>query len=161
MTRFILTLFIVLFGLSAQAHTRYHQHHYRHHHRTSVYVHGDAVHSGFANLSPGGRVISWAVNQFQGFINDVKAEGFSIGSPGCLSSGHMRNSKHHWGGACDFFNQYARNKTKLPLPPNHLQLAAKHGLIDGCIWHSPDCGHFEVPYRGQTYMSYMKHYRRG
>jgi len=61
----------------------------------------------------------------------------------------MQHSKHHWGGACDLFVQVARNRTRLRLPPNHMAIALRYGLIDGCMWRNPDCGHFEVPV-GQT-----------
>ena len=56
----------------------------------------------------GGRcahVVAWATARFQGAIRDFEAMGYNVGSPGCLSSGHMRHSKHHFGGACDLFNQ--------------------------------------------------------
>jgi hypothetical protein len=101
------------------------------------------------------RVVAWARKQFQGFIDEVQSLGYRIGPPGCLSSGHMRHSKHHWGGACDLFVQVARNRTRLRLPPNHMEIARRHGLIDGCMWRNPDCGHFEVPVGGQSVAQYM------
>jgi hypothetical protein len=101
------------------------------------------------------RVIAWARDRFQGFIDEVQRLGYRVGSPGCLSVGHMRHSKHHWGGACDLFNQVARNRTRLRLPPNHMEIAERHGLIDGCMWRNPDCGHFEVPVGGQSVAQYM------
>jgi hypothetical protein len=100
------------------------------------------------------RVIAWARPRFQGFINEVERSGYRVGAPGCLSSGHMQHSKHHWGGACDLFVQVARNRTRLRLPPNHMAIALRYGLIDGCMWRNPDCGHFEVPV-GQTVAQYM------
>jgi hypothetical protein len=95
-------------------------------------------------------VAAWAVDKFRGLVSDLEAMGYAIGSPGCLSGGHMRNSKHHWGGACDLFNQVARNRTALRQPPPTVQIevARRHGLISGCEWRrSPDCGHFEVSRR--------------
>lgn len=94
-------------------------------------------------------VTSSAHGQFAGLVADFKAMGYSIGTPGCLSSGHMRHSKHHWGGACDLFNQTARNRTALRQPPPSIQIsvAHRHGLTSGCVWRHPDCGHFEVPSR--------------
>jgi hypothetical protein len=101
------------------------------------------------------RVVAWARERFQGFIDEVQHLGYRVGPPGCLSSGHMRHSKHHWGGACDLFVQVARNRTRLKLPPNHMDIAKRHGLIDGCMWRNPDCGHFEVPVDGQSVAQYM------
>ena len=66
----------------------------------------------------------------------------------------MRRSKHHWGGACDLFNQYARNRTRLRLPPDHMAIALRYGLVDACMWRNPDCGHFEVPV-GETVAQYI------
>ena len=104
-----------------------------------------------------GRVVAWAGERFQGLIHDLQDAGYKVGGPGCLSSGHMRHSKHHWGGACDFFGQYARDRTRLRQPPPQMQiaLARKHGLISGCMWRNRDCGHFEVPIPGQSVTQYM------
>jgi hypothetical protein len=104
-----------------------------------------------------GRVVAWAGERFQGLIRDLEDAGYKIGGPGCLSGGHMRHSKHHWGGACDFFGQYARDRTRLRQPPPQLQiaLARKHGLISGCMWRNRDCGHFEAPIPGQSVSQYM------
>lgn len=95
------------------------------------------------------RVVAWATSAFQGVIHEFESMGYAIGSPGCLSGGHMRNSKHHWGGACDLFNQVARNRTALRQPPPRVQIAVaeRHGLISGCAWRHPDCGHVEARYR--------------
>ncbi len=116
--------------------------------------HPAAYRSGHGNLCTAqGRcatVASFAIGAFRGLVADLEHLGYAIGSPGCLSGGHMRNSKHHWGGACDLFNQVARNRTALRQPPPAVQIevAQRHGLISGCSWHrSPDCGHFEVARR--------------
>jgi hypothetical protein len=91
-------------------------------------------------------VASFLVAPFQAIISAFQQLGYAIGSPGCLSSGHMRNSLHHWGGACDLFDQVARDRTRLPMPPPHVQItvARQHGLISGCEWRHRDCGHFQV-----------------
>lgn len=95
------------------------------------------------------RVVAWATSAFQGAIREFEDLGYAIGSPGCLSRGHMRHSKHHWGGACDLFNQISRNKTALRQPPSDVQIAVagRHGLISGCAWKHPDCGHIEAQTR--------------
>lgn len=93
------------------------------------------------------RVVPWAKERFQGLIRELQDMGYAVGHPGCLGSGHMRHSKHHWGGACDLFDQVARDRTRLRQPPPAVQIAvaARHGLRSGCAWHDRDCGHFEVP----------------
>lgn len=93
-----------------------------------------------------GTVAAPLAEKFRGLFADFVALGYNIGSPGCLSSGHMRHSLHHWGGACDLFDQVARNRTARPQPPPSVQIevASRHGLTAGCVWRSPDCGHFDV-----------------
>lgn len=125
---------------------------YRAHHHVHRYVaHARGGHGNLCTAQ--GRcatVASFAVGAFRGLVSDLEQLGYAIGSPGCLSGGHMRNSKHHWGGACDLFNQVARNRTALRQPPPAVQIevAQRHGLISGCSWHrSPDCGHFEISRR--------------
>lgn len=105
------------------------------------------------------RVIAWAGDRFQGLARDLEAQGYRI-SPGCLSGGHMRHSLHHTGRACDFFGQYARDRTryKQPPPSTQIALAAKRNLVSGCMWRDRDCGHFEVPAEGSV-RAYMV--RRG
>jgi hypothetical protein len=102
------------------------------------------------------RVVGWAGERFQALARDLEAAGYQI-HPGCLSSGHMRFSKHHWGGACDFFGQYARDKTRYRQPPpaTQIAMAQRRGLISGCMWHDRDCGHFEVPTQSQSVALYM------
>ena len=105
---------------------------------------------GMAHVCAGsscGNVVSWAAEKFRGLFADLAALGYDLGHPGCYSAtGHMRNSLHHWGGACDLFNQIGRNRTALRQPPPQVQieLAAKHGLTSGCAWRNPDCGHFDL-----------------
>jgi hypothetical protein len=134
---------------SAQARP-HHRHHHRHHH---VAHHASVHHAAQGRICTRtgncARVVAWATAAFQGAIREFEALGYAIGSPGCLSGGHMRHSKHHWGGACDLFNQVARNRTALRQPPPRVQIAVaeRHGLISGCRWRSPDCGHIETPTR--------------
>lgn len=92
-------------------------------------------------------VVAFATGAFQAIVRDFESLGYAVGHPGCLSAGHMAHSKHHWGGACDLFNQIARNRTALRQPPPEVQVrvASAHGLTSGCVWRHPDCGHFEVP----------------
>lgn len=147
---------VVLLILTIPAVARYHPHQkgdfYRVHHRGDVKVARHISHSsaGLARVKSregSSSVVSWASTQFQGLILDLQSLGYRVGSPGCYSpTGHMHHSKHHWGGACDLFGQYARDRTRLRQPPPRVQmtLARKHGLISGCQWRNRDCGHFEV-----------------
>lgn len=107
------------------------------------------------------RVAAGYSASFEGLAAEFRAMGYAVGTPGCLSAGHMRRSKHHWGGACDLFNQVARNRTALRQPPPAVQIAvaARHGLTSGCVWRSPDCGHFEVPSAHRA-IYYSRAYRR-
>lgn len=77
----------------------------------------------------------------QGFIADVVARGFH-GPVHCFArGGHVRNSNHYWGGACDFA-QRGWNKTVAVM--YHVRdLASKWGLRDGCTFR--DCGHIDLP----------------
>lgn len=133
---------VVALTAPAQAHT-HHRHHYRHH-PTHLDPNGNSayalIHTATGKTA---RVIASARDKFQGFINALEAEGAKIRDVGCLSSGHMPGSKHHWGGACDF-DQRARNRTAGYM--YHVTaLAHRFGLTDGCEWHYRDCGHIEVP----------------
>lgn len=131
---------LLLSGTASYAHTR-------HHARSGHHVSLPGI--GRVCTSDGrcARVVSWATSAFQGAILEFESLGYAVGSPGCLSPGHMRHSKHHWGGACDLFNQVARNRTALrqPPPPVQIAVAERHGLISGCMWKHPDCGHVETP----------------
>lgn len=127
---------------------------YRHYtkHRVARAKHHHAHHAGVSTgrvCSATGhcaRVVAWATAAFQGAIREFETLGYAIGVPGCLSGGHMRDSKHHWGGACDLFNQIGRNKTALRQPPPAVQIAVaeRNGLRSGCVWRHPDCGHIEA-----------------
>jgi hypothetical protein len=106
------------------------------------------------------KVIASAADKFQGFIDALEIDhiepetgeltkGNRITDIGCLSSGHMRNSKHHWGGACDFMQERRNVTASFMYHVTHI--AQRFGLTDGCIWSGrgryggPDCGHIEVP----------------
>lgn len=88
-------------------------------------------------------VIASARDKFQGFIDAVEAAGYKIKDIGCKSWGHMRNSKHHWGGACDFDQK--RRSVTAKFMYHVTEIAKRFGLTDGCTWHPADCGHIEVP----------------
>jgi hypothetical protein len=136
-------IFVILLSFATSVEARTHRHTHHHH----VYGH-ESQHSLHVAVAYHDR--------FAGLAAEFSSMGYNIGTPGCMSNCHMRNSKHHWGGACDLFNQIARNRTALRQPPPSVQIAvaARHGLTSGCVWHSPDCGHFEVPTGGHASSHY-------
>ena len=147
-------------GAKAEARTRHH--HHRHHHHHNVDANGNVA-SLFATVHTAtgltARVIASARDKFQGFIEALESDGHKISDIGCLSRGHMRNSKHHWGGACDI-DQTDRNRTS-GFMYHVTAIAHRFGLVDGCEWSDRDCGHIEVPgpntaYRNPSYRMAMK-----
>jgi hypothetical protein len=87
-------------------------------------------------------VASSAASKFEGFISDLVASGYKPRQIHCLAhGGHVRDSNHYWGGACDI-DQSARGRTAGRM--YHVaELARKWGLRDGCTFS--DCGHVDVP----------------
>lgn len=78
-------------------------------------------------------------SRMRGFIADVVARGFR-GRVHCFATGgHVRNSLHYRGEACDFA-QRGWNKTVRPMY-RVADLAVKWGLRDGCSFR--DCGHID------------------
>lgn len=173
------TIAMCLLFVSSDAQAR----HARHHYHTSHYRHSSHIQTahggGLTRICEGGScgtVAARAAEKFSGLFRDLRAMGYDLGSPGCYSPhGHMRNSLHHSGNACDLFNQYARNRTHLRMPPASVQIevAARHGLTAGASWCNPDGGHFDLSgyngcrgrsYTAHTYASYHprhhRHYRR-
>jgi hypothetical protein len=92
-----------------------------------------------------GQVISVSsayADRFIGFFNALYRREGRLAHITCLASGHMANSLHHWGGACDV-GQTARNVAWRAM--YHVgALAGEYGLTDGCVWSRPDCGHVDV-----------------
>lgn len=88
-------------------------------------------------------VASSVADRFQAFIADVRARGFK-GRIHCFATrGHVRNSLHYSGRACDFA-QRGWGKT-VAVMYRVADLAAKHGLRDGCTFR--DCGHIDTGFR--------------
>lgn len=79
--------------------------------------------------------------KIQGFIADLVARGYRPSRIRCHArGGHVRGSFHYSGEACDF-NQRGWGKTDGPMY-RVADLAAKHGLRDGCTFR--DCGHIDA-----------------
>lgn len=150
---------LVLIPVSAQArhYYRHHHRHYRHqvhnrHVRHTHYAHDSqrqevSTRGGLTHerLDSGQTIVVAArfASRFTGFLNALYHQYGRLPAIGCYSpTGHMRNSLHHWGGACDV-GQSARNRAWAPM--YHVAaLAARFGLTDGCSWRHPDCGHVDV-----------------
>lgn len=151
MTRIFILISIILTCMLSEAQARHrHKHHYRHHHRDHHYIaSGSGTCSEKLNDGQVIRVACSVASKFVGFFNDLYAREGKLAPINCLASGHMANSLHHWGGACDV-GQTARNVAWRAM--YHVgDLAAKYGLTDGCIWRNPDCGHVDVSGVGGTH----------
>lgn len=121
---------------------------------TPTHAQGLTTIDGCANLRL--RVASEAAHKFQAFFCALKREGHHIIKAGtaCQAYGHMKGSKHDWGGACDIM-QRARSKT-VRFMYHVTKLAKSLDLVDGCTWHHRDCGHIEVP--GSNRIARARHY---
>ena len=88
------------------------------------------------------QVASAYADRFQGLISDLVASGYRPRTIHChATGGHVRNSNHYRGAACDI-DQRGWNRTAGPMY-RVAGLAAKWGLRDGCSFR--DCGHVDVP----------------
>lgn len=87
-------------------------------------------------------IAAGAAGTFQGFIGDLVAQGYRPKQIHCFATkGHVRNSNHYRGMACDF-DQSGWGKTAAPMY-RVASLARKWGLRDGCTFR--DCGHVDIP----------------
>lgn len=163
---FLAALCFCLLTVGAQAHSRHHHHR---HHAVRVANMAQGLGHGLAHMLKSmetsgisrerladGQVIAVAsayASRFVGFFNDLYSREGHLPPIICLASGHMAHSLHHWGGACDV-GQTTRNVAWRAM--YHVgELAAAHGLTDGCIWHHPDCGHVDVS--GVAGVRYTRH----
>lgn len=112
-------------------------------------------------------VASSAASSFEGFFRDLAAAGYRPRQIHCLAhGGHVANSNHYWGGACDV-DQSGRNRTD-GFMYHVASIAARWGLRDGCSFG--DCGHVDVPRNVgglarwnaalRSYARVGRHYRR-
>ena len=85
-------------------------------------------------------VASHLAGRFQALIADFVAAGYKPRSIGCAAhGGHVPNSRHYHGAACDF-DQRGWGKTTNFMYHAHA-IIAKHGFRDGCSFG--DCGHVD------------------
>jgi hypothetical protein len=111
-------------------------------------------------------VAASVAGNFQGFIRGLVALGYHPRHIGCYSAtGHIRNSLHHVGKACDF-DQTGWNRAPAIMHTAQVtQLAHRWGFVSGCEFRSRrDCGHIGMdfsPARGFVhYASHFAHRHR-
>ena len=161
MKLFLIVISFFCFSLTgAEAH-----HHHRHHH---IKHPGWMVLKGHVSTpAPSGMVrVQTAANipitvnsrvaeKFKGFIADIVAAGYKPSHIGCYASGgHVPNSRHYAGAACDF-DQRGWGKT-VGFMYHVAAIAAAHGLRDGCSFRHSDCGHIDD---GKSLRRYAYHKR--
>ncbi len=150
---------------ASQAQAAHHQHHgYSHRHVHSQVHHRGVAHAALPRGS-GGRVVtvssaagpitvaSHLADRFRALIADFVANGYKPRHIGCAAhGGHVANSRHYHGAACDF-DQGGWGKTTNFMYHAHA-IIAKHGFRDGCSFG--DCGHVDD---GQsTHSSHSRRY---
>jgi hypothetical protein len=78
--------------------------------------------------------------RFQALIADFVAAGYKPRRIGCLAhGGHVPNSRHYAGAACDFDQRGWGLTTSFMYRAR--AIIAKHGFRDGCSFN--DCGHVD------------------
>jgi hypothetical protein len=85
-------------------------------------------------------VASHLATRFQALIADFVAAGYKPRRIGCLAhGGHVPNSRHYSGAACDFDQRGWGLTTSFMYRAR--AIIAKHGFRDGCSFN--DCGHVD------------------
>lgn len=138
-------------------HRRYHshrRHHVRHHghyhNRINSTIERNVKSFKLVTIKTAAGTITVANHlavKFKGLIADFVAHGYKPRHVGCFArGGHVPNSRHYSGAACDF-DQSGWGKTS-SFMYHASALIKKHGLRDGCLFS--DCGHVDdgVPLRG-------------
>ncbi len=86
-------------------------------------------------------VASHLADRFQALIADFVAAGYKPRNIGCLAhGGHVPNSRHYAGAACDFDQRGWGLTTSFMYHKAHA-IIVKHGFRDGCSFS--DCGHVD------------------
>jgi hypothetical protein len=85
-------------------------------------------------------VATHLAGRFQALIADFVAAGYKPRHIGCLAhGGHVPNSRHYAGAACDFDQRGWGLTTSFMYHAR--AIIAKHGFRDGCSFS--DCGHVD------------------
>ena len=163
----------------AHAHARHHHHHHsrhyahRHHHthlpgwRTHrVYrrhvTHYAVIRGGIITVSTAAgipiTVAASLAGRFQSLIADFVTHGYHPRHIGCFArGGHVRNSRHYAGAACDFDQRGWGKTVPFMYTAEAHQIIAAHGFRDGRAFH--DQGH--VDDGGIRYARNVRHSRFG
>ena len=142
MVLFAVAALAVFTSSQASAHGRHHHRYWHHHHRnyanTSYASEGDI---GACNTRAGTIVVAYSLcDKFQSLIAAFEAAGYHPSHVGCFArGGHVRNSRHYAGAACDF-DQSGWGRTARFMYHAH-EIIVAHGLRDGCEFR--DCGHVD------------------
>ena len=85
-------------------------------------------------------VAAHLADRFQALIADFVAAGYKPRHIGCLAhGGHVPNSRHYSGAACDFDQTGWGETTRFMYHAR--EIIKKHGFRDGCSFN--DCGHVD------------------
>ncbi len=159
--RLLITAAILsLCAFQAQANNLHHRHHAYSHRTVHAHVyHRGAAHTAQASWGGGGGLVtvstaagpitvaSHLAGRFQALIADFVAAGYKPHSIGCAAhGGHVPNSRHYQGAACDF-DQRGWGKTTGFMHQAHA-IIARHGFRDGCSFG--DCGHVDDGQSGHS-----------
>ncbi len=150
-----------------QHHRQYAHHHHRHHQQSAHRSHPRAAPRSLwgrnvkefqrfqdrAAARPGSGMVrvqtaagpitvaSHLASRFQALIADFVAAGYKPRAIGCLAhGGHVPNSRHYAGAACDFDQRGWGLTTSFMYHKAHA-IIVKHGFRDGCSF--ADCGHVD------------------
>ena len=149
-----LLIMAALLSLCASQAQAAHHHHQRHDYsqrRISQVHHRGAAHAAISYGGGGGvvtvstaagpiMVASHLADRFRALIADFVAHGYTPRHIGCAAhGGHVQNSRHYHGAACDF-DQGGWGKTAGFMHHAH-EIIARHGFRDGCSFG--DCGHVD------------------
>ena len=136
----------ILIGLvsGAQAHVHHHHHTYRVHNMGEGIAIGlvHMLHSiQTVNTDAGPITVATSVaNNFRGLIHDFVSAGYKPEHVSCFArGGHVHNSRHYLGEACDF-DQSGWGRTRHFMYTQEAALIIdKWGFTNGCSFK--DCGH--------------------
>ena len=101
-------------------------------------------------------VATHLVSRWDALVADFVAAGYRPRHISCFAKGgHIPNSRHYYGAACDF-DQYGRGLT-VPFMYHAHSIIVKHGFRDGCDFN--DCGHVDdglSSYHRRQYRQYRR-----
>ena len=137
--------------LSAFANPALARHHHRHyqnnahvsHHESAAQPERRARGGGIVTVKTAAGPITVAAHladRFNALIDDFIAHGYKPRSIGCHAhGGHVPNSRHYAGAACDFDQSGLGRTTSFMYHAR--AIIKKHGFRDGCAFG--DCGHVD------------------